>query len=573
MTSLRIFSVFIAVGLSVGGAGQAADGVAGPYLAGRVASIQSDYAAAADYFARSLVGDPTNTQLMENAILSQIGMGEFDRALTIAKGLDEAKVKSGLADLAVLASLAKQGQYDAAIAELDKGRSAGALLDGLYRGWAKLGGGQMSEAATAFDEVAKQKGLGGFALYHKALALASVGDFEGADKILSGDEAGPLRATRRSVIAHAEVLSQLERNKDAVELIDKLFGTSLDPTVSAMRADLEAGKTVPFTLISSPVDGLAEVFYSVAAALSEDGPGVGQSSNADVLMFSRAAIYLRPDLSEAVLLAASNLEAQGQHDMAIAAYQLIKPGTPAYVAASLGRVDALIADDRSDAAIEALEQLAQSQPDLIEVWVSLGDTLRQNERFVDAIAAYDSAVALIDKPLPDHWVVFYARGICHERQKTWDKAEADFRKALELSPDQPQVLNYLGYSYLEKNTNLDEAMSMIERAAKARPDEGAIIDSLGWALYRLGRYPEAEVQMERAIQLMPVDPVVNDHLGDVYWAVGRKREAEFQWKRALSFKPETEEEAARIRRKLEAGLDTVLQEEGAEPLAVGANGG
>ena len=573
MTSLRIFSVFIAVGLSVGGTGQAADGVAGPYLAGRVASIQSDYAAAADYFARSLVGDPTNTQLMENAILSQIGMGEFDRALTIAKGLDAAKVKSGLADLAVLASLAKQGQYDAAIAELDKGRSAGALLDGLYRGWAKLGGGQMSEAATAFDEVAKQKGLGGFALYHKALALASVGDFEGADKILSGDEAGPLRATRRSVIAHAEVLSQLERNKDAVELIDKLFGTSLDPTVSAMRADLEAGKTVPFTLISGPVDGLAEVFYSVAAALSEDGPGVGQSSNADVLMFSRAAIYLRPDLSEAVLLAASNLEAQGQHDMAIAAYQLIKPGTPAYVAASLGRVDALIADDRSDAAIEALEQLAQSQPDLIEVWVSLGDTLRQNERFVDAIAAYDSAVALIDKPLPDHWVVFYARGICHERQKTWDKAEADFRKALELSPDQPQVLNYLGYSYLEKNTNLDEAMSMIERAAKARPEEGAIIDSLGWALYRLGRYPEAEVQMERAIQLMPVDPVVNDHLGDVYWAVGRRREAEFQWKRALSFKPETEDEAARIRRKLDVGLDTVLQEEGAEPLAVGANGG
>ena len=573
MTSVRIFSVFIAVGISVGGTGQAADGVAGPYLAGRVASIQSDYAAAADYFARSLVGDPTNTQLMENAILSQIGMGEFDRALTIAKGLDAAKVKSGLADLAVLASLAKQGQYDAAIAELDKGRSAGALLDGLYRGWAKLGGGQMSEAATAFDEVAKQKGLGGFALYHKALALASVGDFEGADKILSGDEAGPLRATRRSVIAHAEVLSQLERNKDAVELIDKLFGTSLDPTVSAMRADLEAGKTVPFTLISGPVDGLAEVFYSVAAALSEDGPGVGQSSNADVLMFSRAAIYLRPDLSEAVLLAASNLEAQGQHDMAIAAYQLIKPGTPAYVAASLGRVDALIADDRSDAAIEALEQLAQSQPDLIEVWVSLGDTLRQNERFVDAIAAYDAAVALIDKPLPDHWVVFYARGICHERQKTWDKAEADFRKALELSPDQPQVLNYLGYSYLEKNTNLDEAMSMIERAAKARPEEGAIIDSLGWALYRLGRYPEAEVQMERAIQLMPVDPVVNDHLGDVYWAVGRRREAEFQWKRALSFKPETEDEAARIRRKLDVGLDTVLQEEGAEPLAVGANGG
>ena len=573
MTPPRLFSVFIALGLSIGGSAQAADGVAGPYLAGRVASFESDYAAAADYFAKSLIGDPTNTSLMENAILAQIGLGEFDQALSMAKGLDAAGVKSGLADLAVLANLAKQGQFDAAIAELDKGRSAGPLVDGLFRGWAELGAGQMSEATTAFDEVAQQKGLGAFALYHKALALASVGDFEGADKILSGDEGGPLRATRRSAMAHAEVLSQLERNKDAIELIDKLFGATPDPTIAAMRADLEAGKTLPFTLISGPADGLAEVFYSVATALSGDTQTDGQSSATDILMFSRAAIYLRPDLSEAVLLAASNLESQGQYEMAIATYQQIKPDSPAYVAAELGRADALIAEDRNDAAIEALEQLAKSQPGRIEAWVSLGDTLRRNERFVDGIAAYDRAVALIDKPLPEHWVLFYARGICHERQKTWDKAEADFRKALELSPDQPQVLNYLGYSYLEKKANLDEAMSMIERAAKARPDEGAIIDSLGWALYRLGRYPKAEVQMEKAIQLMPADPVVNDHLGDVYWAVGRKREAEFQWKRALSFKPDTEAEATRIRRKLEVGLDAVLQEEGAEPLAVSTNGG
>lgn len=569
----RIISVFVAFGLAVGGAAQAADGVAGPYLAGRVASLQYDYAAAATYFTQSLVGDPTNVSLMENAILAQIGLGQFDAALTMAKSLDAAGVKNGLADLAVLANLAKQGQFDAAIAELDKGRSAGPLVDGLFRGWAKLGAGQMSEATAAFNDVAKQKGLGAFALYHKALALALVGDFEGADKILSGDEAGPLRATRRSVIAHAQVLSQLERNKAAIELIDKLFGTTLDPEIAAMHADLVAGKTLPFTLINSPADGLAEVFYSVATALAGDVKAGDPATNLDMLMFARAAIYLRPDLTEAVLLAAGNLELQGQHAMAISTYELIESGKPAYVAAALGRAEALIADGRSDAAIEALQQLATAQPDLIEVWVSLGDTLRRAEKFVDAITAYDRAVALIEKPGPDHWVIFYARGICLERQKAWDKAEADFRKALALSPDQAQVLNYLGYSYLEKNTNLDEAMSMIERAAKARPDEGAIIDSLGWALYRLGRYPDAEVQMETAIQLMPVDSVVNDHLGDVYWAVGRKREAEFQWKRALSFKPETEEESARIRRKLAVGLDAVLQEEGAKPLTVGTNGG
>src|SRR5690606_16124011 len=168
---------------------------------------------------------------------------------------------------------------------------------------------------------------------------------------------------------------------------------------------------------------------------------------------------------------------------------------------------------------------------------------------------------------PGQWVLYYTRGIAHERTKDWPAAEADFRKALELRPDQPAVLNYLGYSYLERKENYDEALAMIEKAVAERPDDGAIVDSLGWALYRLGRYEEAVGHLEKAVELMPVDSVVNDHLGDIYWAVGRTREAEFQWKRALSFEPDTEEEATRIRRKLEVGLDVVLKEEGAEPLA------
>ena len=156
--------------------------------------------------------------------------------------------------------------------------------------------------------------------------------------------------------------------------------------------------------------------------------------------------------------------------------------------------------------------------------------------------------------------------------KNWDAAEADFRAALEIDPEQPQVLNYLGYSLVERQEKLDEALSMIERAVEARPESGYIIDSLGWVLYRMGRYEDAVSHMERAVELMPVDPVVNDHLGDVYWAVGRKLEAEFQWRRALSFvDPEdTDAEAKpdRIRRKLDVGLDVVLAEEGAKPLQV-----
>jgi Flp pilus assembly protein TadD len=188
------------------------------------------------------------------------------------------------------------------------------------------------------------------------------------------------------------------------------------------------------------------------------------------------------------------------------------------------------------------------------------------------VLAYDRALEFTEDGARSEWFLHYARGISHEREKNWDNAEADFRAALALNPDQPQVLNYLGYSLVERKEKLDEALDMIERAVAAQPQSGYIVDSLGWVLYRLGRYEEAVEHMERAVALMPVDPVVNDHLGDVYWAVGRYREADFQWKRALSFiDPEDtdgEADPVRIRRKIDVGLDLVLDEEGAPPLKV-----
>jgi Flp pilus assembly protein TadD len=187
------------------------------------------------------------------------------------------------------------------------------------------------------------------------------------------------------------------------------------------------------------------------------------------------------------------------------------------------------------------------------------------ERYDDASKAYDTAIALLEGTEAEDWFLYYVRGITHEREDRWPLAEADFRKALELNPNHPSVLNYLGYSFVEMQINLDEALQMIETAVNLRPRDGYITDSLGWVYYRLGRYEEAVDWMESATQLMPVDPIINDHLGDVYWAVGRKREARFQWMRALSFEPE-EEDANRIRRKLEVGLDVVLSEEGADPL-------
>ncbi len=555
----------LALSLAVGARAEA-EVAAGPYLAARVASGHSDYRAAATYYGRALARDPANPLLLESAILAQIGMGDIAGAVPAAQALQSGGRQSQVADLVLLADLAKRGDFAAALDRLDAGTTAGPLVEGLFRAWAELGRGRMSEALTAFDTVAAAQGLELFGLYHKALALASVGDFEGADDILSGDAAGALRLTRRGVIAHAEVLSQLERNPAAIELLDKAFGDQPDPTLEAMRARLEAGEMLPFTLVTQPTDGMAELFHALAGALSSEATDVF------TLVYARLAEYLRPDHVDAVLLVAALLERQEQYELANIAYNRIPRDDPAYPVAELGRAEALIAADRMDAAIEALQQLAKSYPDQEVIWANLGDVLRRAERFEEAIRAYDAAIALFPEDDAGQWPVYYARGICHERLKRYDLAEADMRKALALQPDQPQVLNYLGYSFLEQGRNFDEALSMIERAVAARPEDGYIVDSLAWAYYRTGRYDKAVAPMERAVELMPVDPVVNDHLGDVYWAVGRKREAEFQWRRALSFKPDTEEEAARIRRKLEIGLDAVLAAEGAAPLSVSHNG-
>lgn len=559
-------TIFAAVALAGATPGYAADGLAGPYLAGRIASSAFDYSSAAGYFRRALAGDPDNPSLLENAVIAEVGRGAVHEAVAPSRHLGEIGARSQIADLVVLTELVKSGDFAGALAALDAGRSAGVLVDGLFRAWALVGLGQMSEATAAFDSVTEAAGGRAFGLYHKALALASVGDYEGADRIFSGAEGGPLRATRRGIQAHAQVLSQIERSADAVELIDKTVGDERDPVFIALRADLVAGKPVAFSIASDAREGLAEVFFTVAAALN------GEGADVNTLAYARMSEYLSPGEPDTILLAAAILEAQEQHELAIAAYNQISRDEPAFLAAELGRVDALIAAERQDTAIEALLQLARDYPDRADVWGQLGDTLRRLERYGEAADAYDRAIATLETEEPGQWVLYYTRGISRERTKNWAGAEADFRKALELRPDHPAVLNYLGYSYLERNENYDEALTMIEKAVSERPDDGAIVDSLGWALYRLGRYGEAVGRMEQAVELMPVDPVVNDHLGDVYWAVGRKLEAEFQWKRALSFEPDTEEEATRIRRKLEVGLDAVLKEEGAEPLSVTKNG-
>ncbi len=537
---------------------------AGAYLAARSAAATNDYREGAQWFARALIADPENAVLLEGAVVSFIGQGDLALAADAAERLVATGGRSIAANIALLARDAKTDAY-AAILAAPPERSIGNLLDQLVKAWAEFGSGKMSEAVAGFDAIAQTDGLKAFGLYHKALALAAVGDFEGADAILSGQAAGPLVVNRRGVIAHVQILSQLERQTEALALLDQTFGNEPEPQLIDLRAKLAAGTALPFDVVTNAREGIAEVFFTLAAALN------GEAEDGYTLLYTRVAADLNPAHTEALLLSAGLLEQQGQMELAGEAYAAFAPDHPSFHQAEIGRAETLYARGLKDEALAALKALTVSHPGLTVVHMAYGDALRREDKFAESADAYSAAIALVAAPEQRHWGLFYSRGVAYERSSQWPKAEADFRKALDLNPDQPQVLNYLGYSFVDRGENLDEALGMIERAVAARPDAGYIIDSLAWAYFRLGRYQDALQPMENASLLEPVDPVVTDHLGDVYWAVGRQLEARFQWRRALSFEP-TEKDAIRIRRKLEIGLDAVLVEEGAPPLTPVSNG-
>ena len=261
-----------------------------------------------------------------------------------------------------------------------------------------------------------------------------------------------------------------------------------------------------------------------------------------------------------MLLVSDNLLNLKQYDLAIKNYKNVPIMHGKFKNAEIGRANALYYQGKETTSIEVLKTLAKNNPEDIELKTTLGNSLRQNSQFFEASKIYSEAISLIEKKELTSWFEYYAKGICNERLGNWNIAEFNFRKAIKIRPNQPSLLNYFGYSLLEKGIHLDEALQLIERALKGQPNDGYITDSLGWALYRLEKYSEAVKYMERAVELMPLDPIINDHLGDVYWAVDRRVEAKFQWRRALSFNPD-KKDLERILKKLDVGLDTVLLSE------------
>jgi len=520
----------------------------GSYLAARHAGQERDAAAAAAYYRAALRHDPKNGELLDRAFLALLVDGEIDEAVKHAERIVETDKNDRVAELVLGVAALKHKQY--ATARRDLALSIrGPITDlaaTLLSAWSMYGAGDAKGAVAAIDRLAGPDWYSIFKDLHAGMIYDLAANSKEAGKRL--ERAYKLDPTALRVVeAYGSWTSRSHSPKEALDIF-QTFDKALPryPLVVEAMDQLKAGEKLP-PLASNAQAGAAEALYGLGASLGRRG---GEDLG---LVYLQLALYLAPNHQLALLSLADLYESVKKPELAIKVYKRVPTSSPLYRNAAIQMAANLDSLNRADEAEKHLNALIKEHPDDLEAIMALGNVLRSHKKFTECVDAYSRGVATLTQPDKSNWMLFYFRGICYERSHQWPKAEADLKKALELFPDQPHVLNYLGYSWIDQGVNLDEGMEMINKAVQQRPDDGYIVDSLGWAYYRLGNYEEAVKKLERAIELKPEDPTINDHLGDAYWRVGRVLEAKFQWAHARDLKPEPED-LPKIEAKLKDGL-------------------
>ena len=521
---------------------------AGSYLAARHAGQQRDAGAAAAFYGAALKRDPKNGDLLDRTFLSLLVDGDIEDSVKYAERIAQADKSDRVAQLVLGVHALKHKQYAAARRDLAQS-IRGPITDltaTLLSAWSMYGVGDSKGAIAAIDRLAGPDWYAIFKELHAGMISDIAGNKKEAGKRL--EHAYKLDGSALRVVeAYGSWLSRNASSKEALDVFET-FDKALPrhPLVVEAMNQLKAGQKLPL-LVSNAQAGAAEALYGLGASLGRRG---GEDLG---LVYLQLSLYLVPNHPLALLSLADLYESLKKPELAIKAYERIPATSPLHRNAAIQMASNLDALDRSDEAAKHLEALVKEHPDDLEAIMALGNVLRGHKKFAECADVYTKGVDTLKQPEKANWVIFYFRGICYERSHQWPKAEADLKKALDLFPEQPHVLNYLGYSWVDQGVHLDEGMDMIKRAVQQRPDDGYIVDSLGWAYYRTGNYPEAVKQLERAIELKPEDPTINDHLGDAYWRIGRTLEAKFQWAHARDLKPDPED-LPKIEAKLKDGL-------------------
>ncbi|MER8762477.1 tetratricopeptide repeat protein [Mesorhizobium sp. M0437] len=530
----------------------------GAYLAARIADGDNDLDSAISYYKQALAFDPNDTGLQQSLMLSLIAQGRFDESLVYADKLKAVPDVERFSRLALAIDSFHKKDFSKAEywLKLSLESDLDRLISGVMTGWAKQGAGDAGEAMASIDKLQGPDWFSLFKSFHRALIADASGLPDRADALYTAtvqDTAAGGAAPEtwmRNAQAYASFLARKGDKAKALSVLDKAEAFAPGKVeIAALRDKINKGEKIePF--VAGPSDGASEILLDLATALNRGG------GEPFVRLYLQYALALRPDNDAALVQLAAVAEQLKDGEGAIALYRRIPAGSPLKQLSDL-QLGLNLADlDRNDEAIAHLKAIVDAHPDDMRAYLALGGVYSSKEDFRSAANLYDKAVEVLKTPTAANWNIFYQRGIAYERLKEWPKAEPNFRKALELYPDQPQVLNYLGYSWVDKNMNLKEGLAMIQKAVDLRPSDGYIVDSLGWAYYRLGQFDDAVREMERAVSLKPEDPVLNDHLGDAYWRVGRKLEATFQWNQARDLKPDPDVLAA-LQQKLMKGLPPI----------------
>jgi len=524
---------------------QVGETVYGKFLASRHAESVGDFAAAASFAAEVLAGNPDLKDIARRGHLLMASAGRIAEAAELAEQVVAENERDPLANMTLAVRAFGREDYRQALDRLDKIELTGIqrIIVPLMQAWAMAGDGRADAALVLMDDLTSTNGLGPITGLHGGMIADLSGRPEAADAAFKRGVAESGDAVALQLVeAYAGLLARTNQHEKAVRLVEAF--TLANPRtllIEPTRAALAEGK-VPAPVVTTFGDGAAEALHAVANLLNRE------RLRSQALIMIRLSLHLRPKSPPTLYLLGQVFEREEQPEAAMEAYGGIDPSTPYGWYARLNLADGYRTQDDIEKAIRLLRAMIRERPDRSDAARTLGDFLRIDERYREAVAAYDTAQ---ERSAGDaDWRLYYTRGIALERAKQWERAESDLLKALELEPDQPLVLNYLGYSWIEQGVNLERAKKMIEKAVSQRPQDGFIADSLGWALYRLGDYPGAVVHLERAVALEPGDPVINDHLGDAYWLAGRRDEARFQWKRSLSQEPDADVEEI-IRDKLQ----------------------
>lgn len=508
----------------------------GKYLAADYAFRGHDTNMSARYYIKALEKDPENLFILQNTYKLLLLAGRVDEAIYYAGSYLQQDPFSVSANLIQSIGHIKESEFDEAD-QLFSAISSEAInqtLSGVdkitipfLKLWIALGQRDEKRALLLLDEIKHNKNIPAFLkAYQGAMAYDFIGNFNKAETLYVQTVA--LDATPYHLVKAAgnffERYEQPERAKRLyLRYQQRYAGQSyFSEDLQRIADDQSAGM-----FISSPSDGVVETLMEAARILFKN------TLYTEALAYLRLTLFLDPDNEHATILLGAYFEEHGMWEQAAEIYKNIDKDSDFYEASRISMAENLYLNEQKDEAKSLLLAVAKDNQENDAALLILGDLLRKDKAYAEAAEIYTLIIDSIKNVENYHWPIFFARAVSYEQSDNWEKAEKDLLKALNLNPNQPEALNYLGYSWIDRGMHSERASKMIEIAVQERPNDPQIIDSMGWVYYQQGEYEKAASYLEKALTLLPYDPVLNDHLGDIYWRLGRKLEAGFQWQRAL----------------------------------------